>query len=410
LLAIAGCKSVPTTVDKTAATTATSIKKTANSFVDRKIFLPPIAERASLATKNFFDLQPAYASEALPQTAIPPVVLKDTYLSDALLQLMQNVPYRLYIADTVQDTKLSAVALPRDFKSALQQLSVMGNFVYRLNKNVLQIDSVESYNVVLPPLGYINNGGYINGTASAKRMSVAAAKEPYETILNNLESLGAKNITFDASSRVVSLELSRTSLAGVSGYLQQIKNEKMVVAYQVTLWRFDISPKKPLDWRLMGLTKIAHDTNSGAGIYQGAVANEDFRSVFAPYGLSVTKVESAVITTLSGTPLTFSLGDVPKTQYCKTPRYAAPKGLVTVTVQSTPQDKDVATNLFVTVQNPDANACDERSNITKNTVSLSFSHSVENPLLLYSLADAAEPASYMLFLKPRLIRFNTTMP
>jgi hypothetical protein len=166
-------------------------------------------------------------------------------------------------------------------------------------------------------------------------------------------------------------------------------------------------PTKPLDWRLMGLEKIAHDPNSGVGVFQGALANEDFRSVFSPYGMSVTKIDAGIVTMMTASPLTFAMGDVPKAPYCKSPTDTAPLGLITITAQSTPQEVDVATNLFITMQNPNKASCDTKGMKPKNSVSLSFSHTVENPLLLYGLSYAEDPAAYMLFLKPRLIRFNT---
>jgi hypothetical protein len=400
ILAIAGCKTV--SLEKAApVTAAVSSEKSRDMLFDKKKFMPPIAERASLATKNFFALQPLYVSEPLPNTTIPLITLKDVYLSDVLLRLMQNVPYRLYISDTVQDKKLSAVSLPRDFSAALEQLSAEGAFVYRLNQGVLQIESVEAYSVVLPPLGYIGNN-------ASKTPEIL--KAPYESIINTVQSLGAKKVAFDVTTRVMSFELTRSSVATLKSYLQQLRTEKMIIAYQAVLWRFDMLPTKPLDWRLMGLTKIAHDPNSGAGIYQGALANEDFRSVFAPYGLSVTKVDTGIVTMMSGAPLTFAMGAVPKAPFCKTPTYTAPLGLITVTAQSTPQDVDVATNLFITMQNPNKASCDTKSMTQENSVSLSFSHTVETPLLLYGLSYAEDPAAYMLLLKPRLIRFNTTTP
>jgi hypothetical protein len=401
LLAITGCKAVSPDDKASLVTTAGDVEKPLNAFSDKKMFLPPIAERASLATKNFFSLQSVFVSEPLPRTSIPATILKDTYLSDALLQLMQNVPYRLYISDTVKDKKLSVVSLPRDFATALEQLSVEGDFVYRLNKGVLQIESVEAYSVVLPPLGYMGNN-------APKTPEVL--KAPYENILNTVQSLGATKVEFEAATRLMSLQLTRRSFSTVKSYLQQLRTEKMVVAYQAVLWRFDIPPTKPLDWQLMGLKKIGHDSVSGTGVYQGALENEDFRSVFAPYGMSVTKVDAGIVTMMSGSPLTFAMGPVPKAPYCKTPTYTAPLGLLTITAQSTPQDVDVKTNIFATIQNPSKISCDAKENIQKNSVSLSFTHNVETPLLLYSLSYADDPASYMILLKPRLIRFNVATP
>lgn len=398
ILAITGCKVV--SVDtKAPVTAAGSDEKSRNILLDKTKFMPPIAERASIATKNFFALQPLYVSEPLPNTTIPPITLKDAYLSDVLLRLMQNVPYRLYISDTVQDKKLSAVSLSRDFATALGQLSAEGAFVYRLNQGVLQIESVEKYNVIMPPLGYMGGDNRSSKTPNT-------LKAPYESIINTVQNLGAKKVEFDASTRVMSFQLTRGSLSTVKSYLQQLRAEKMVVAYQAVLWRFDMPPTKPLDWRLMGLEKIAHDPNSGVGVFQGALANEDFRSVFAPYGMSVTKIDAGIVTMMTASPLTFSMGDVPKAPYCKSPTDTGPLGLITVTAQSTPQEADVATNLFMTMQNPNKASCDTKGMTPKNSVSLSFSHTVENPILLYGLSYAEDPAAYMLLLKPRLIRFN----
>lgn len=294
---------------------------------------PSVAPR--LATRPFFVAAPRNAGEPLPTAPIPRAEFPDVLLSDALLYLLRNVTLQLAVDAKLEDRSLSGVVLEGDFGDALAQLARKGDFLYYRKGNVLHIESAASYQVALPPVGYVGPRKHREGKA---------ALPPFRDLVSRLEKAGARNVTITPAQDRLTFDTSVAGQTPVREALAEFRRTVGMTAWKLTALRLKPGPLAEVSWAPYSpdLKPLALEGQSGkVRAYAGRFDAAAIKAFLTAMKQDAAWLETGTVLLPENLPVSFG----PAVRLCPAARSRKPASQERLTLQTRRTGDSLRTNL-----------------------------------------------------------------
>ncbi len=398
---------------------------------------PPIHNVARRAGKPFFQMSGLHAHKPLPESSIPLLKFDQIYLSEALIQLLRNQEFKLFIDEDVNDSLLLDVHLSGTFARALHGLAEKGNFFYNYDGEVLHIRRRQDVIVNLPPLGYISN--MASKDSNAARFN--SNENPYATLQSFLRGFGVQHFNVNAATAEMSMSLTPAALQSTETYFQDIIRRQGVIAYKTHIVRLITPIGSPINWQNIltpqgePLQRVNIPFNGSAQdnivAYSGRITPDHLLRFLRPLSSSVDDIDKGLLMQLPQSPVTFSAGNHPYMELCNTPNNPSVlPGLLKVTLQSDLTPSSIDGRIYMELIQPKDDperACTAPETQNKGIFATSFTANGRDMVVLtgirspfwndplrafaskspeFRLASKGYAEEYAIILEPQLIRLQ----
>jgi hypothetical protein len=366
----------------------------------------PTLQGARLSGKNFFTLQVAGQATPIPNLPVPTAKYTDVSLSDALLKLVEETPYKLSIDEAIQDKNLQNLSLPPLLKDALNQLAIAGGFLYRAEGTTIYLEKEQRFTIALPPMGYKSAVQQQYATMKAAQFNLR--QNVWEEFATQLQQAGVKAVEIDSRVGTAAVRLNARSKALVEKELASYRNGQYVVAFRAQLLAItgkNVSlPWEQMPDRFGAPLQAVQKTDNGAMAFQGAITPDDVYRFLTSQNVDAAIVDAGLFLLPAGKKLTQAIGHHPASERCE-----AYQGVLHLTATSgVDTDNLLATNLQATVQASLEKECATKAAWPKQAFSFDMRTNTAASVLLVNLDSGVmqDNVRYALLLQPELIKFS----
>ncbi|MEY3201691.1 MAG: hypothetical protein RIR70_1241 [Pseudomonadota bacterium] len=213
------------------------------------------------SARDAFLLRPTNESDPLPNIELNNISITESGVYDAVQAIAKIARLGLSIEGGAKGMErygaTATFGLSGSLPDVMERLSNSLGFFYSVNNGILTIVPEEQFVIEMPPSLHEDN---------------------LAGITNTLQYLGARDIFLDRLNRSLTFRANKKALAGVSAYVQRVRQTRSLLLFDVHVYQVDLSDSKEsgIQWNRFAFSDAASGSGSattgttGTGLGAGA--------------------------------------------------------------------------------------------------------------------------------------------